>query len=66
MMVIDNKFEIGDFVYLTTDPDQLKRVVTAIKYCKGGELVYGVQCGTVESFHYEFELSTEKDLTLAS
>lgn len=66
MMVIDNKYDIGAFVYLTTDPDQHRRIVTGIKICKGGELIYEISFGTQTSNHYEFELSAEKDITLTT
>jgi len=66
MMVIDNKYEIGAFVYLTTDPDQHRRIVTGIKICRAAELVYEITFGTHSSDHYEFELSSEKDLTITT
>ena len=65
MTVIDNKYEIGDRVDLVSDPDQLLRVVTSFHVYKAGEIMYNVACGERHSEHYEFELSTEKDLTLS-
>jgi len=61
-MVIDNKFEIGQFVYLTTDREQLKRVITGINIKPNGGMLYQLQSGTVETYHYELELATEKIL----
>ena len=66
MIVINNKYEIGDRVYLVSDPEQLLRLVTSIIVFKGGELLYGIACGVGESKHYDFELSAERDLTFSS
>ena len=59
-MVIDNKYDIGNIVYLVTDTDQSPRMITAITVCRNAELVYELYCGTVSSRHYDFEMSTEK------
>jgi hypothetical protein len=60
MMVINNKYEIKQIVYLITDPDQYPRIITSIKVHDGGELLYETSCGKDSSNHYEFEISTEK------
>lgn len=65
MMVIDNKYEIGDSVYLKTDAEQRGRIVFAMKVFVSGELMYELVCGTITSIHYEFEMSKDKDLTNA-
>ena len=62
MMVIDNKYEIGDIVYIVTDEDQKKRMVTSIVIYKAGEIVYKIVCGTNYSEHYDFELSDKKNI----
>lgn len=64
MIVIDNKYEIGDIVYLKTDADQLARIVTSIQVFKVGELIYKLACGINESPHYDFEISKEPDLVI--
>lgn len=64
MMVINNKFEFGQILYLTTDRDQLPRMVTGIKVCKHGELLYEVMSGTLQSTHYEYELCEEKNVQI--
>lgn len=61
MMLIDNKYEFGDMVYLLTDSDQQMRIVSSIKVFKNGELMYLLCCGTTHSDHYEFEITKEKD-----
>lgn len=65
MMVINNKFEIGQKVYLVSDPDQNVRIVTSFRIYMAGEIMYTVVCGIQESSHYHFELSEEKDLTMS-
>lgn len=65
MMVIENKFTHGDIVYLKTDKDQSPRIVFALKVYKG-EILYEVSCGTHNSSHYDFELSTEVNVLLTT
>ena len=55
-MVIENKYNIGDIVYLVTDEEQLERMVFAIIVFKS-ELLYKLCCGTHTSDHYDFEMS---------
>jgi len=60
-MVIENKFDIGDIVYLQTDTDQVGRMVTRIlveKTC----IMYQLIAGVVASDHYEFEISADKNV----
>lgn len=59
-MVIDNKFNIGDIVYLTTDVDQYPRLVAGINVKPGGFLLYELQCGERNGTAYEIELSAKK------
>jgi hypothetical protein len=59
-MILDLDFNIGDVVYLKTDEDQLKRIITGI-YLTQNEVIYYVSKGTDESKHYSFELSLVKD-----
>jgi len=60
-MIIDTKYDIGDTVFLKTDYDQKERLVTRIQMTQGN-VMYEVSCGTENSWHYDFELATEKDL----
>lgn len=57
-MVIDNKLDIGETVYLKTDREQLPRIVFAIKVYKS-DIIYDLACGTTTSPHYDFEISKE-------
>ena len=60
-MTIDNKYDIGESVYLKTDPEQLERIVYAIEIRITG-LLYSVCCGTSTSNHFDFEMSRNKDV----
>ena len=59
-MVIDNKYNFGDVVYLITDREQLPRQVVSIEIFKNGEYVYNLISGTNASRHYDFEMSPTK------
>lgn len=52
-------FSIGNEVYLKTDPDQLKRIVTGVMIRPNG-ISYGLTSSTIESWHYDFEISEDK------
>jgi len=54
-------YDIGDFVFLVTDSDQERRIVTEIRICPSG-VVYSVAHGTDESEHYAVELSDTKQV----
>lgn len=57
MMVIENKYNIGDYVKLITDVDEKPRIITEIRILsKVGLLVYELSCGTETSNHYDFEI----------
>lgn len=66
MMVIDNKYNIGDIVYLTTDIDQHPRLITGINVRPGGFLLYEVQCGERNGTAYEIEISATRDVVMAT
>lgn len=62
-ITIEVEHKIGDFVYLTTDQDQLKRVVTSISIYPNN-IAYRLACGTSETIHYGLEISKEKNIIL--
>ncbi len=64
MMIIKNKYNIGDTVYLSTDKEQNPRIVIAIIVYMSGELLYKLICGTIESNHYDIEISIEKNILI--
>ena len=58
-LTIKNKFNIGDFVYLSSDADQYKGLIVFIQINPNG-LMYGVSYAGEISLHFEIELSLEK------
>lgn len=64
-MKLNNKFNLGDHVYLTTDPDQLRRIVIAIQVSLNG-LLYLLACGDSSCWHYEIEISNERDVLITT
>lgn len=59
MMLIDNKFNIGDFVYLITDIDQDRRLITGLRISTNSVL-YQISIGSLTSEHYDFEITKER------
>ena len=57
------KFRLGDEVYLTTDPDQFKRVVCQIRYDFNG-ILYVVSLGPETTVHFAEEMSRERTVQL--
>lgn len=65
MKNIEIKFQIGQIVFLKTDKDQEERIITEI-WIKPGAVQYYVILDTLGSWHYDFELSTERDIIKAT
>lgn len=61
MLNIDNKFDIGQVVYLKTDSEQSQRLCVGI-YVSKCELLYEVILGTTVSRHFDFEISETADV----
>ena len=59
------KFDIGDFVYLITDIDQTERIVTSVWIQPVG-IKYGLMQGTIDSYHYDFEITKERNIVKAT
>ncbi len=55
------KFELGQTVYVKTDPDQLERLVTGITLRPNNQVCYALSFIGSEVWCYEFEISTERD-----
>jgi len=60
-MKIDNKFNIGQTVYLVTDIDQNEWMVTSITVSPNG-ILYNCSFGTINAGCYDIELSANKDV----
>ena len=65
MMVIENKYNIGETVYLVTDEDQKPRIVTGINVTVTG-IRYNLVNGVTDTYHYELEMSAEKNILMYS
>lgn len=60
---INVEFELGQKVYLITDPDQQARMVVAITKNITGATSYTLACGAEEATeHYEAEICDTKDI----
>lgn len=59
-MVIENKYNLKQVVYLITDTEQRPRIVTAI-LVNAYDLLYKLAAGTEETYHYDFEISEERN-----
>lgn len=55
-------FEIGQIVFLKTDDDQTERMVTGINLRPNNSVTYGLAISSQESWHYDIEISDEKDM----
>lgn len=58
-------FDIGDSVYLRTDPEQAERLVTGISVRQNG-ITYAISHLTNETWHYDFEITKERDIIKAT
>jgi hypothetical protein len=56
------EFNIGQTVYIKTDPDQLPRIITAITLRPTNSVTYCLSFSTNESWHYAMEIDSEKDI----
>lgn len=63
-MELNNKFNLGRIVYLRTDTEQLKRMITAIRVMPNNLLEYQLTQGTIVTYHYEIEISGEEDVLM--
>jgi hypothetical protein len=61
-MVVENKFDIGQVVYLRTDKEQEPCIITCLTVYRDGDVLYEVNRGSHSSRHFDFELSNERNL----
>lgn len=59
-MKIFTQYDIGQIVYLKTDPEQLKRIITRIMISPEG-VGYQLAHGSDASEHYDIEISRDQD-----
>lgn len=62
MRIVDAPYNFGDIVYLKTDIDQKRRIVSAMMIRGDGACMFELSCGTEAKWHYQFEISAEKDV----
>jgi len=59
------EYEIEETVYLTTDKEQLPRIVTGFSLRPFNSVSYYLSHGTQETIHYAFEISPTRDELMA-
>ena len=64
-MIVDNKFDFGDIVYVVTDGEQRPCQITEICVLPSKMIVYVTSRDGLEGRFYDFELSREKDMLTA-
>jgi len=60
-MKFESKFGIGDIVFLITDVDQKERIITQVSFRQNNWVLYEIACGCSSSWHYDFEISSDKN-----
>lgn len=55
-------FDLGEFVYLHTDPEQSRRIVASVTFQLAGGMLYRLILGDTESWHAGPEMSREKSV----
>lgn len=60
-LTIRTLYRLQQIVYLRTDFEQLPRMITGIKICVDGSILYELTSGTQVTFHYEVEISETKN-----
>lgn len=58
------KFVIGQIVYMVTDPEQLPRIVCAIKMLPDGCVKYQLAYDFEKAWCYDFEISDTKNIAI--
>ena len=53
------QFEIGEAVYLVTDPEQHERIIAGYNV-RQGSIMYFVRIEMEETMHFDYEISREK------
>lgn len=64
MACFNSNFDIGNLVYLKTDPNQLEWMVLQVRFCVDGTS-YFLARGCDTYWAYDIELSNDKDLVKA-
>ena len=62
---LDLLYNYGDEVFLKSDRDQLKRIVTGF-ILRSGTFLIGITLESKETWHYQFEVTKEKDVVYST
>jgi len=54
------KYDLGEEVYLRTDPDQRKRIITGWLINMNNTITYRLACGIEDSYHFENEIAEKE------
>jgi hypothetical protein len=57
-----SNYSLGSLIFLITDSEQLPRIITSIKFSLDGGCLYGVANGINESFHYDGEMTSKRNM----
>jgi hypothetical protein len=60
-MTIILDYNLAEIVYLKTDKEQNKRMITQISI-RQNSVLYELGCNGGSSWHYDFEFSKDKDI----
>ena len=63
MYMLEIKYDIGQPVYLKTDPAQCVHLVTRVCVSSLG-IAYELTLGSESSWHYDFEITRERGIIL--
>jgi hypothetical protein len=59
---IEVEFEPKDLVYLKTDPEQLQRIIVCMQISADHSVMYQLNLGATNSWHYAEEISYKKNI----
>lgn len=60
-----SEFDLGEFVYLKTDPEQSRRIVATVSFPLAGGVMYRLILGDTESWHAGPEMTREREVVAA-
>ncbi|WP_421977850.1 hypothetical protein [Roseivirga seohaensis] len=63
IQVLGAEFSLGQTVYLKTDDEQKPRMISGMMI-RPGSIQYAVNSGATESWHYDIEISVDRDILM--
>jgi hypothetical protein len=64
--VFISEYGLGEFVYLVTDEEGKRRIVSSVQFTQANVANYQLACGPEFSWHYPIEISREKPVVLTN